>query len=167
MAPRSPIPAAINPFIKAMNTMGYDAMTLGNHEFNFGKDVFTSVLGQATFPLLQANVTDDGSYGLAAANIQPYVEKSLGDIDVAILGIGNHRIPNYELPSNIPGLTFSDPIVKTQELLALFRPTNDVVVALTHIGFTENPGGSGCQCGHKPGSPDHRGRCGGRRSQPH
>ncbi len=130
----------MNPLIKAMNTMNYDAMTLGNHEFNFGKDVFTSVLGQATFPLLQANLTDDGSYGLAAANIQPYVAKSIcGDVDVAILGIGNHRIPNYELPSNIPGLTFSDPIVKTQELLALLRPTNDVVVALTHIGFTENP----------------------------
>ncbi|MRR29983.1 hypothetical protein EG834_06630, partial [bacterium] len=129
-----------NPLIKAMNTMNYDAMVLGNHEFNFGKDVFTSVLGQATFPLLQANVTDDGSYGLAAANIQPYVTKTIcGGVDVAILGIGNHRVPNYELPSNIPGLTFSDPIVKTQELLALLRPTNDVVVALTHIGFTENP----------------------------
>ncbi len=120
--------------------MNYDAMTLGNHEFNFGKDVFTSVLGQATFPLLQANVTDDGSYGLAAANIQPYVEKTVcGDIDVAILGIGNHRIPNYELPSNIPGLTFSDPIAKAQELSPCCAPTNDVVIALTHIGFTENP----------------------------
>ena len=62
-----------------------------------------------------------------------------GDIDVAILGIGNHRVPNYELPSNIPGLTFSDPIAKTQQLSDLFRPTNDVLIALTHIGFTENP----------------------------
>ncbi len=69
----------------------------------------------------------------------PYVEKDLGDIDVAILGIGNHRVPNYELPSNIPGLTFSDPIAKTQELSDLLGPTNDVVIALTHIGFTENP----------------------------
>ncbi|MBI5944260.1 MAG: 5'-nucleotidase C-terminal domain-containing protein [Chloroflexi bacterium] len=130
----------IQPLIKAFNSMNYDAMTLGNHEFNFGKDIFTSVLSQATFPLLQANVADDGSYGLAAANIQPYVEKTVGgDINVAILGIGNHRIPNYELPSNIPGLTFSDPILKTQELSALLRPTNDVVIALTHIGFTENP----------------------------
>ena len=65
----------IQPLIKAFNPMGYDAMVLGNHEFNFGKDVFTSVLEQATFPLLQANVADDGSYGLAAANILPYVEK--------------------------------------------------------------------------------------------
>lgn len=131
----------MNPLIKEFNSMGYDAMTLGNHEFNFGKDVFTSVLGQATFPLLQANVTDDGSYGLAAANIQPYIVKAVGPevIHVAIMGIGNHRVPNYELPSNIPGLTFSDPIAKAQELATLLRPTNDVVIALTHIGFTENP----------------------------
>lgn len=129
-----------HPMMAVMNSLGYDAMVLGNHEYNFGKDVFTSVLGQATFPLLQANVTDDGSYGLAEANIQPYVEKTLSsDINVAILGIGNHRIPNYELPSNIPGLTFTDPIAKTQELSAQLRPTNDVVIALTHIGFTENP----------------------------
>ena len=129
----------IQPLIKAFNDMNYDAMTLGNHEFNFGKDVFVSILSQANFPLLQANVADDGSYGLAAANILPYVEKVLGDINVAILGIGNHRIPNYELPSNIPGLTFSDPIAKAQELSTLLGPTNDVVIALTHIGFTENP----------------------------
>jgi 2',3'-cyclic-nucleotide 2'-phosphodiesterase (5'-nucleotidase family) len=130
----------MNPLIKVFNSMGYDAMVLGNHEFNFGKDVFTSVLSQATFPLLQANVTDTGAYGLAAANILPYVEKTVGgDINVAILGIGNHRVPNYELPSNIPGLTFTDPIAKAQELSTLLRPTNDVVIALTHIGFTENP----------------------------
>ncbi len=71
--------------------------------------------------------------------VVPYVEKDLGDIDVAILGIGNHRVPNYELPSNIPGLTFSDPIVKAQELSNMIGSTNDVVIALTHIGFTENP----------------------------
>lgn len=130
----------INPLIKAFNAVGYDAMTLGNHEFNFGSDVFVGSLGQATFPLLQANVSDTGEYGLAAAGVEPYVEKTVGgDIDVAILGIGNHRIPNYELPSNIPGLTFSDPIAKAQELATLLAPTNDVVIALTHIGFTENP----------------------------
>jgi 2',3'-cyclic-nucleotide 2'-phosphodiesterase (5'-nucleotidase family) len=130
----------IAPIIAEMNAMDYDAMVLGNHEFNFGPAVFTSVLGQANFSLLQANVEDDGSYGLAAVNIQPYVEKNIGpeNITVAILGIGNHRVPNYELPSNIPGLTFTDPIAKAQELADKLRH-DDVVIALTHIGFTENP----------------------------
>jgi 2',3'-cyclic-nucleotide 2'-phosphodiesterase (5'-nucleotidase family) len=69
------------------------------------------------------------------------VKKTVGDegIKVAILGITNHRVPNYELPSNIPGLTFSDPIAKAQELSTELRSSNDVVIALTHIGFTEDP----------------------------
>lgn len=132
-----------NPLIKAFNSMGYDAMTLGNHEFNFGREVFRSVLGQATFPLLHANVIDNGAYGLAAtgpSGIQSSVTKTVGpeNLNVAILGIGNHSIPSYELPSNIPGLTFSNPFVRAQELSSALRPTSDVVIALTHIGFAEN-----------------------------
>ncbi len=74
--------------------------------------------------------------------VEDYVEKVVGPegIKIAILGIGNHRVPNYELPSNIPGLTFTNPITKAQELSDQLNPTNDVVLALTHIGFTENPG---------------------------
>ena len=133
-------PLTTHPMIAVMNAMGYDAWTLGNHEFNFVKDIFNAVIGQVAFPTLQANVEDDGAYGLGT-KVEDYVEKSVGPegVKVAILGIGNHRVPNYELPSNIPGLTFTDPIAKTQELSALLRPTNDVLVALTHIGFTENP----------------------------
>jgi 5'-nucleotidase len=140
----TPLPPAlmINPLIKAFNSMDYDAMTLGNHEFNFGHEIFTSSLKLADFPLLQANVADTGEYGLDEVPIVPYVEKTVGpeSVRVAILGIGNHRVPNYELPSNIPGLTFSNPISKTQELSDQLRASNDIVLALTHIGFTENPG---------------------------
>jgi 2',3'-cyclic-nucleotide 2'-phosphodiesterase (5'-nucleotidase family) len=143
----TPLPPALQmqPFIAATNPMGYDAMTLGNHEFNFGSLIFKAVMGQAKFPVLGANVTDTGAYGLAAANegvgVQPYIEKTVGPegIKVAILGITNHRVPNYELPSNIPGLTFSDPLAKAQELSTALRSTNDAVIALTHIGFTEDP----------------------------
>jgi 2',3'-cyclic-nucleotide 2'-phosphodiesterase (5'-nucleotidase family) len=131
----------INPLMAAFNAMNYDAMTLGNHEFNFGKDIFTSSLAKTDFPILQANISDDGRYGLAQVPVLPYIEKTVGPegIKVAVLGIGNHRVPNYELPSNIPGLTFTDPIAKAQELSDALHSSNDVVLALTHIGFTENP----------------------------
>jgi 2',3'-cyclic-nucleotide 2'-phosphodiesterase/3'-nucleotidase len=134
-----PLALQTHPMMAAMNAVGYDAMVLGNHEFNFGKDVFGGIFGQATFPVLQANLIDTGAYGLAAAGIEPYKTKTLDGIDIAILGIGNHRVPNYELPSNIPGLTFTNPLEKAQELSDALRASNDVVIALTHIGFTENP----------------------------
>lgn len=131
----------MNPLIKAFNSMNYDAMTLGNHEFNFGSTIFKT-LAQATFPILGANVSESpvDAYGLDTVGVEPYVEKTLlNGVKVAILGITNHRVPNYELPSNIPGLTFTDPIAKAQELSTDLAPTNDAVIALTHIGFTENP----------------------------
>jgi 2',3'-cyclic-nucleotide 2'-phosphodiesterase (5'-nucleotidase family) len=141
----TPLPASLttNPMMAVMNALGYDAMTLGNHEFNFGSAVFQGVLGQAKFPILGANVSDTGAYGLAAADggqgVKPYVEINVGGVKVAILGITNHRVPNYELPSNIPGLTFSDPIAAGQKYAPSLFAKGDVVVALTHIGFTENP----------------------------
>ena len=138
----TPLPPemSINPLIKAFNAVGYDAWTLGNHEFNFGRDVFAT-LSQADFPVLQANVSDTGAYGLSTVPVEPYTETTVGPegIDVAILGIGNHRVPSYELPSNIAGLTFSDPVQTGRDLAPGLQATNDVVIALTHIGFTENP----------------------------
>jgi 2',3'-cyclic-nucleotide 2'-phosphodiesterase/3'-nucleotidase/5'-nucleotidase len=134
-------PLTTHPMMAVMNALGYDAMTLGNHEFNFGSAIFQAIFKQATFPILGANVTDSGAYGLAAAKVKPFIEKTVGSegIKVGIIGITNHRVPNYELPSNIPGLTFGDPLAKAQELATTLRAKDDAVVALTHIGFTENP----------------------------
>lgn len=133
----------MNPIIAAMNAMDYDAMALGNHEFNFGSDVFTSTLEQANFALLAANIYDNGQYGLAQVGATPYITRTLpgpaGDIKLAVLGIGNHRVPSYELPSNIRGLTFTNPITEAQRYVPQLRQNNDAVVALTHIGFTGNP----------------------------
>ena len=142
----TPLPPALQtqPLIAAMNAMGYDAMTLGNHEFNFGSVIFQGIFKQVNFPLLGANVADTGAYGLSqvgpgAEGVQPYVEKTLDGIKVAILGITNHRVPNYELPSNIVGLTFANPITTGQAIAPTLQAADDVVIALTHIGFTTNP----------------------------
>jgi uncharacterized repeat protein (TIGR01451 family) len=143
-APPQAVDLTTHPMIAVLNAMDYDAFDLGNHEFNFGSEIFKGIFKQANFPILGANVSDDGRYGLAQVGpggegVLPYIEKTLGGVKVSILGITNHRVPNYELPSNIVGLTFSDPLVKAQELSDEVRSTSDVVIALTHIGFTENP----------------------------
>ena len=142
----TPLPPELqtNPMMAVMNSLDYDAMTLGNHEFNFGSATFTGIFDQAQFPLLGANVSDTGAYGLSQVGpgdqgVQPYIELNLGGIDVAILGVTNHRVPNYELPSNIVGLSFSDPLVTAQQYATQLQSQDDVVIALTHIGFTENP----------------------------
>ena len=140
----TPLPAALmtNPMMAVMNALHYDAMTLGNHEFNYGSAVFQGILKQAKFPLLGANVSDTGAYGLSKVDtggVKPYIEKTLAGIRIAILGITNHRVPNYELPSNILGLTFSNPIATAKAITPNLDARDDVVIALTHIGFTVNP----------------------------
>lgn len=139
-----PVELQTHPMMAVMNAMTYTAWTLGNHEYNFGNEVYKSVLKQSTAPVLSANLLDDGRYGIAEVPVLPSTTVTLpggdqGDIKVAILGIGNHRVPNYELPSNIVGLTFTDPIDTAKGLAPTLKGANDVVVALTHIGFTTNP----------------------------
>ncbi|HEX2980331.1 MAG TPA: 5'-nucleotidase C-terminal domain-containing protein [Anaerolineaceae bacterium] len=141
-----PVDLQIQPTIAVMNALDYDAMVLGNHDFNFGHTVFTGVFGQATFPILGANVVDDGRYGLAQVGtgnegVQPYTELTVGTegIKVGILGLTNHHVPNYELPSNIVGLTFSNPFTTAQQYATELNARNEVVIALTHLGFTTNP----------------------------
>jgi len=152
----------INPMIAAMNSLNYDAMVLGNHEFNFGSQTFTSVFSQAAFSLLGANLTDSGEYGINKAGIWNPLAPPATDpakvnvydgkviqlpgldadhpLTIGLVGLTNHRVPNYELPSNIQGLSFSNPIDKAAELVPVLDPVSDAVVALTHIGFTTVPG---------------------------
>lgn len=135
---------ADNPIAGGMNLLGYDAMVIGNHEFNFGPTTFATMLGQVEFPLLgSANLTDDGAYGLDDVGVQDYVVLDAGGLEVAVLGLTNPRVYRYELPTNIPGLTFhpvdaDDPdAIDVQALVDHIRATEDpdLVVGLTHIGF--------------------------------
>lgn len=147
----------MNPIVAVMNSLGYNGMVLGNHEFNFGAAVFQSAFSKSAVPLLGANMSDTGAYGVnkvglndqaGAAGVKVNVYDGLEfkvpsgtgtPIKVGFLGLTNHRVPNYELPSNIPGLSFYDPLDTAKNLVPVLNGRDDAVVALTHIGFTEDP----------------------------
>jgi 5'-nucleotidase / UDP-sugar diphosphatase len=132
-----------NPIAGGMNLLGYDAMVIGNHEFNFGPTTFATMLGQVDFPLLgSANLIDDGAYGLAASGVRDHVVLDVNGLEVAVFGLTNPRVYRYELPTNIPGLTFlpvdqEDPeAIDLQGLVDSLRAEDpDLVVGLTHVGY--------------------------------
>jgi 2',3'-cyclic-nucleotide 2'-phosphodiesterase (5'-nucleotidase family) len=131
--------AVPNPIAGGMNLLGYDAMTLGNHEFNFGPATFATMLGQVGFPLLGTiNLDDDGSYGFINDNVQDYINLAVDGLKVTIFGLTNPRVYRYELPTNIPGLTFysglDTGVAAVPAILAAESP--DVLVGLTHIGYS-------------------------------
>ncbi len=131
--------ATPNPIAEGMNLLDYDAMVLGNHEFNFGPVTFATMLGQVDFPLLGTiNVDDDGSYGFINENVDDYINLDVNGLKVTVFGITNPRIYRYELPSNIPGLTFYSGLdtgfAAVPDILSAEDP--DVLVGLTHMGYS-------------------------------
>jgi uncharacterized repeat protein (TIGR01451 family) len=126
-----------------MNLLDYDAMVLGNHEFNFGPETFKTMLGQVNFPLLgSANLDDDGGYGLNEIDLHDYITMTVDGLDIVIWGLTNPRVPRYELPTNIPGLTFhpatETAISKVPTVISDEDP--DLFVALTHLGYSPYAG---------------------------
>jgi 5'-nucleotidase len=128
-----------NPIAGGMNLLNYDAMVIGNHEFNFGPTTFATMLSQVDFPLLgTANMDDDGSYGFINDNVEDYITLDVNGKKVVILGFTNSRIYRYELPTNIPGMTFQlayevAPTI-VPDVIAAEDP--DLMVGLTHLGFS-------------------------------
>ena len=87
------IPEEPHPVVAAMNYMGYDAMTLGNHEFNWGIDTMQKILSQAQFPVLAANVKD-ASGGFVTGAGWTIVEKD--GVKVAVIGVVTPDVPIWD-----------------------------------------------------------------------
>ncbi|HNX51938.1 MAG TPA: metallophosphoesterase, partial [Thermoanaerobaculaceae bacterium] len=121
-----------DPTIAAMNTVGYDAAVLGNHEFNFGLDVLRRSLGRSRFPWLAANLE-----GGAAEKLLTGDELLLtrGGVRIAVLGLTNPNIPHWDPPSHLGHLGFGDPAAVARERVPALRKRADLVVVVLHAGF--------------------------------
>jgi len=125
-----------NPMIAAMNIMGYDAMTLGNHEFNYGLSIVDKARSQSKFPWLSANIyKEDGTNYFT-----PYIVKTVAGVKVGILGLTTKNIPNWEVPATIKGLVFKDTVEEAQKWVKVLKDTEkvDLVVLLAHEGFEKD-----------------------------
>ncbi len=72
-----------HPMAATMNALAYDAVALGNHEFNYGQDVLNRWIDEAAFPVLSANIrNEDGGEAYT-----PYVIKDVDGVQVGILGL--------------------------------------------------------------------------------
>jgi 2',3'-cyclic-nucleotide 2'-phosphodiesterase/3'-nucleotidase len=128
-----------HPMAAAMNALGYDAMAVGNHEFNFGLDVLRRAQKDSSFPWLSAN-TRNAATGSAA--FPEYLVKDVRGIRVGILGLTTPNIPGWEPAANRPGLSWEDPVDTARRLVPVLRGKQrcDVVVVLIHSGLEAEPG---------------------------
>ncbi|MDA3865416.1 MAG: bifunctional UDP-sugar hydrolase/5'-nucleotidase [Salinivirgaceae bacterium] len=133
------------PMIDVMNRLGFDALAIGNHEFDYGEEVLIERIEQSTFPWLCANI-DTSQISLL---ISPYVTICAGDRNITFVGFvetGGKQgtaIPSTH-PRRVENYTFhhaEDVVGQFDELKA--TTNSDLMVALSHLGFSNTESHAG------------------------
>lgn len=120
--------------VEVMNAMGYDVMTVGNHEFDYGKDRTLELVEMADFPVLGGNILVDADGSRFLEGVKLY---EFNGIKVAVVGISTPETTYKSHPDNTVGLSFQDPVEAYAELVEGVEA--DVFVGLVHLGIEDNP----------------------------
>jgi len=120
--------------IKVLEAAGYDYMTLGNHDFNYGKDRLFELRDMSQVGMLSANIVDENGEYL----FTPYVIEEVGGVKVGIFGLSTPDTVILTNPNNVVGLVFKDPIEVSKEMVEELEDKADVIIALAHLGLDES-----------------------------
>ena len=119
--------------VDALNKMGYDAITLGNHEFDYGVDTLAQMLKDALFAVVSANYDVTGT---PLENIvRPYVVLTRAGVRIGILGVGINP-QGLIAEKNFAPVRYLEPIAAAQKAANELKETHkcDVVICLSHLG---------------------------------
>jgi 5'-nucleotidase len=123
------------PEIKAMSVMGYEACTIGNHDFDAGlENLAMQLTRHANFPMLVSNY--DFTHTPMEHLYKPYTIIHKGKLKIGVFGIGIEM--KGLVPDNLYGNTiYLDPIQKTNEMATYLRKEKkcDMVICLSHLGY--------------------------------
>ena len=124
---------------EVMNTMGYDAAAIGNHEFDFGLDVLKNRAAESEFPFLSANIRykSDGTTP-EDLGIRPYTIVTVNDIQVGIIGLTTTRTPTTTNPVNVAGFDFIEYEAALREVVPQVKAAGaEMIVVPGHVCQTE------------------------------
>jgi 5'-nucleotidase len=120
--------------VKVMNTIKYDAMVPGNHDFNYGQERLVELSQMTDFPIIAANILKaDGSTLLPS-----YIIKEMKGVKVGIFGLATPETTYKTNPNNVTGLTFEDPTVAAEKMVRELEGKADIIIALSHLGLDES-----------------------------
>lgn len=125
------------PDFKGMNKIGYDAIALGNHEFDNPLDVLQKQIDWAEFPMLSANIYDKKT---GERMYQAYEIFDKQGIKIAVVGLTTEDTAKIGNPEYIGSLEFRDPKLEAKKVIAELNETEkpDLIFAVTHMGHYEN-----------------------------
>ncbi len=137
------------PVIEALNMMGHEAFTLGNHEFDWGLDIVLDYFNgnheiQANYPLLAANLFYTGTE-TQPDGIAPYTIVTRGDLKIGIIGTIGYGLESSIATSRVTGYEFRDPVTYVSYYANYLRTNEDVdlVLAIDHGARSDTNQGIG------------------------
>jgi len=123
---------------EVMNAVGYDAMAVGNHEFDLGVDVLEGLAASARFPTLGANVINSAT-GRLPPFLKPYLIKECGPLRVGIIGVITEQTPVIVMPGRTEKILFKDPRGVIRSCMADLKGRGvNFTILLSHCGFEED-----------------------------
>jgi len=122
--------------ISAMNVVGYEAVTTGNHEYDFGLDTLKNAMILAQFPFLAANARS--ASGGQWDRVEPYKIFTIDGVRVAVLGLTTLETISLHWPQSIKDITIEDPMQVAATYVPQLRKEADVVVVLSHLGDVQD-----------------------------
>lgn len=125
--------------VDLINALGYDAVAIGNHEFDNGLEALAKRLKRMKAPVVCANYDFSGT--VLGKCVKPYVVVRKGGMKIGIIGLTTDVRPVVDAPI-ARQLRFRDPVEVTEELAAMLRNKKkcDMVICLTHLGFDGREG---------------------------
>ena len=124
------------PMVALMNQVGFDATTLGNHEFDSQGRGLAQLINLSNFSYICANVHPSDSLGIHLVPSKVFDVEGLKVGVVGVVELGGHGIPDTH-PDNVKGISFV-PVEETVTKYEWLRKQCDVVILLSHIGYEED-----------------------------
>jgi 2',3'-cyclic-nucleotide 2'-phosphodiesterase (5'-nucleotidase family) len=123
------------PDVALFGRMGVDAAVMGNHEIDYGQDVFRRLASRADFPFLSANVASNPD----PLPVKPYVIfAKAGAPKVAVIGLTTGELTTATHPKNVNGISVEEPVAAARRLLPEMQAQADMVIVLSHMGIADD-----------------------------
>ncbi|MBA3438534.1 MAG: metallophosphatase [Pyrinomonadaceae bacterium] len=123
---------------RAMSGIGYDVVTLGNHDFDNGVEALAAAMKFARFDFVSANYDVRGT--VIEPRVKPYVVREIGGVRVGIFGLGI-MLAGLNPPNTFKGIRYLDPVSAARDSVRLLREREkcSMVVCLSHLGYYPEP----------------------------
>ncbi|UCG21756.1 MAG: 5'-nucleotidase C-terminal domain-containing protein [Deltaproteobacteria bacterium] len=122
------------PDLEGYNYIGYDAIVIGNHEFDNPISVLREQMKLANFPFISANIRAKGGAYLA----EPFIIREFAGLKVAIFGLTTKETEVIGNPEYVRDLVFEDEIEVAKNLVPKLRTKADLVIGLVHLGIYDS-----------------------------